>query len=363
METGASRRLRAILVLGVLLAGTACGRPASEPAAPPRAPVPNATPEPSAPGPAVPAPSPATTSATRPAPSSGPANQANPATGSPISPASRATASPPPKAPQLPRGGRTVFPRYRLVGFAGAPGSAAFGRLGIGNLDARGKELQQVARPYAAGRQVLPVFELIATVANSGPGRDGKYRTRTDDATIRRYLGAARRAKAVLLLGIQPGRANFLPEVKAYEKWLREPDVGLALDPEWAVDPGQVPGRVFGRTSGKELDAVARYVAGLVATRNLPEKVMVFHQLALPVVRDQGSLKAHRGVVLIKSVDGIGSKSQKLATWRRLTAGQPRYIHAAFKLFYEEDRERGGQLMRPAEVLTLRPTPEYVLYE
>src|SRR4051794_37144262 len=42
---------------------------------------------------------------------------------------------------QLPRGGTTLFPRYRLVGYAGGPHTAAFGRLGIGDLDARVAEI------------------------------------------------------------------------------------------------------------------------------------------------------------------------------------------------------------------------------
>jgi hypothetical protein len=262
----------------------------------------------------------------------------------------------------LPRGGRTVFPRYRLVGYVGAPASTALGRLGVGDLDARAREIEKRFKPYARDRQLLPVLELIATLVHPRPGRDGKYRQRTTDDVIRRYLAAARRVDGLLLLNIQPGRADFLPEVKVYERWLREPDVGLALDPEWAVGPGQVPGEVFGRTSGQELDQVARYVAGIVQRYDLPEKVLVFHQLHTSIVRDPGRLRAHRGVVLIKSVDGIGSRAAKEATWRRLTRGLPRHVHAGFKLFYTEDR-RHGPLMTPAQVLALKPTPSYVLYE
>src|SRR6266498_2236415 len=183
---------------------------------------------------------------------SGPASRPASAAGSP--------AAPVPAAIELPRGGRTIFPRYRLVGYAGSPFSPALGRLGIGGLDARGRELERQARLYEQNREILPVFELIATMATAFPGKGRLYRTRIDDATIRRYLAAARRNRALLLLNIQPGRADFLAEVRAYERWLREPDVGLALDPEWAVGPRQVPGRVYGRTTGAELDGVARYL-------------------------------------------------------------------------------------------------------
>jgi hypothetical protein len=264
--------------------------------------------------------------------------------------------------PELPRGGRTLFPQYRLVGYAGHPASTGMGRLGIGDIDQRAKELERRARGYAAGRTVQPVLELIAVVATSFPGPDGLYRGRVEAAVVDQFLAAARRHRALLILNIQPGRADFLSEVKAFERWLREPDVGLALDPEWAVGPGQVPGEVYGWTSGSELDRVAGYLAGIVKRYDLPEKPLVFHQVALSVVNNQQALRAHPGVVVIKSVDGIGPRHSKETTWRRLVAGVPEHVHTGFKLFFVEDTT-SGPLMTPSEVLALRPEPEYVMYE
>jgi hypothetical protein len=313
------------------------------------------------------------------APAGTPGNPTNP--GNPVGPSgpggsSRAPATTPAVPPgsdpsrpaagtlrkELPRGGTQIFPRFRLVGYSGAPGSPALGRLGIGDLDARGREIEKLARQYRAGREILPVFELIATMATSFPGKGRLYRTRAGDATISSYLAAARRHRALLLLNVQPGRADFLPEVKAYERWLREPDVGLALDPEWAVGPGQVPGQVYGRTTGAELDGVARYLAALGQAHGLPQKVLVFHQVAPSVVQKQQGLRSRPGVAVVKSVDGIGAPGSKRATWRRLVTGMPPHFHSGFKLFFTEDR-RSGPLMTPAQVLALRPLPSYVLYE
>ncbi|MDN5794948.1 MAG: hypothetical protein L0H79_04275 [Intrasporangium sp.] len=274
---------------------------------------------------------------------------------------SQTTPTPTPP-PELPRGGRTVFPHYRLVGFAGHPGSAALGRLGIGDLDERAREIEKIAKPYADGREILPVLELIATVVQGSPGRDGMYRTRSSDELIARHLEAARKVEGILLLDIQPGRADFLTEVRAYAKWLKEPDVGVALDPEWRMGPGQVPMRMYGHTSGAEIDSVARYLSGIVDADDLPQKVLVFHQVAVSVVRDQQAIRSHPGVAIIKSVDGIGSKEMKEHTYKAVMKGRPKSVHPGFKLFYEEDR-RLGPLMTPKQVLALKPEPEYVLYE
>ena len=268
----------------------------------------------------------------------------------------------PPSLPQLPRGGRELLPDYRLVGFAGAPGSAALGRLGVGNLDDRAQEVARIGRAYAAGRQVMPVLELIATVVQPRPGRDGKYRTRVSDRVIAAHLAAARKTKGLLLLNIQPGRATFMEEARSYARWLKEPDVGLALDPEWAMGPGEIPMKVFGQTTGGEIDEVAAYLAAIVKRHRLPEKALVFHQLAPSIVTDEKRIRAHEGVVVIKSVDGIGSRAMKTSTWTKLTKKLAPTVEAGFKLFYQEDRKY-GPLMTPAQVLALRPQPAYVLYE
>ncbi len=281
---------------------------------------------------------------------------------SPAPSAAPTSSAPAVAPPELPRGGRTILPDYRLVGYAGAPGSAALGRLGVGKIDDRTREIEKLGRAYAAGRRPMPVLELIATVVQASPGRDGKYRSRMSATVIDEHLAAARRAKGLLLLNIQPGRASFMEEVKAYARWLKEPDVGIALDPEWAMGPRQVPMRVFGHATGKQIDAVAAHLSAVVRTHDLPEKVLVFHQLAPSIVSGEKDIRSHPGVVVIKSVDGIGSQAQKTSTWTKLTTTLSPTVRAGFKLFLEEDR-RHGPLMTPDQVLALRPQPDYVLYE
>lgn len=284
-----------------------------------------------------------------------------PTTGSPSPVRSTPTPPPPPADGELPRGGRVIFPKYQLVGYVGLPGSPALGPLDK-DLDAKAAKLEKLAATYAGGRTPQPVMELIAVVARGSRGKDGLYRGRLDDSAIEQYLTVARKHKMLLLLDIQPGRAKILPEVKRLERWLKEPDVGLAFDPEWAVGPGQVPGRVFGHTTGAELDSIAAYLSGLVTSNDLPEKVFVFHQLSARIVSNEKALKPHPGVVTIKSVDGIGAREDKLKTWAKLTTSLPPAVHAGFKLFYTEDT-RHGPLMTPAQVLALKPRPELVIYE
>lgn len=268
--------------------------------------------------------------------------------------------------PELPRGGYEVFPEYRLVGYSGVridPG-ADMGRL-TGDLDEVCREIEQVGKKYEYGKRIMPVFEYIPVVVHGSPQADGSYRTRVKNKDVQYYLDAARRCDAMLLLNIQPGRSEFLPEMKHYEKFLREPDVGVALDPEWAMDPGEVPGVHLGRTDGPELDKAAAYLSQLVADNNLPEKVMVFHQFNEAAVEKIRGLKPHPGVALVRSIDGLGGPEDKIAKYDDLVQNQPKWIHPGFKLFYKEDTSPpwGSILMTPKQVMKLKPRPDYVLYE
>ena len=272
--------------------------------------------------------------------------------------------SPPPPAPpppELPLGGRELFPAYRLVGYCGTPGAPALGQL-QGNLTNRAKSMKAYADKYPQDRKALLVFELIVVVVQSWQGSDGKYRRRIDESVINDYLKAAREAKALLLLNIQPGQSDFMTEIKRFEKYLKEPDVGVALDPEWAVKAKQKPGVFYGRTTGEEINTISTYLSEIIKEGNLPEKALVFHQLNRYVVKDEQNVVPQPGVVLIKSVDGLGPKHAKRVTYDDLMKTMATGVHAGFKLFLDED-SKIGKVMSPAEVMALSPQPEYVMVE
>jgi hypothetical protein len=278
----------------------------------------------------------------------------------PPPPAPEPVAAPP--APELPLGGRAIFPDYRLVGFCGTPGAPALGPLAY-NIPAKAKALKAYADKYPSDRKELLVFELIVVIVQSYEGADKKYRRRVENSVVDEYLAAARQAKALLLLNIQPGQSDFMTELKRFESYLREPDVGVALDPEWAVKAKQKPGVFYGQTTGATINEVAAYMGQIVKDGNLPEKALVFHQLNRYVVKDESALVPQTGVVIIKSVDGLGPKHAKILTYNDLMKTMAPGVHPGFKLFLDEDKRIGGRVMSPAEVMKLTPQPEYVMVE
>ena len=265
--------------------------------------------------------------------------------------------------PELPRGGRELLPDYRLVGTYGAPQSPELGDLGIGTPEEAVARLVEQAEVYeAAGadtRPVLPVLELLATIAAAEAGEDGEHIIRQPHRVIGDYLEAARAADAYLLLDIQPGRADFEGEVARLERWLAEPDVGLALDPEWHVGPTEVPGQVIGSVDAATVNAISADLAAIAAAGDLPEKLLVVHQFTAEMIVGRETLIPRPGVATVINVDGFGSEAAKISKFRQLAPSRSSGLGAGFKLFYNEDLE----LMSPERVMALRPPPDLVVYE
>ncbi len=265
----------------------------------------------------------------------------------------------PPRPPELPRGGRRIFPDHRVVAFYGAPQSEELGALGIGSPAQAGRRLVRQARPYARrGRPVLPAFELISTIVHSSAGEDGDFSERLKPAVIDRYLREARRRKGLLILDIQPGRSAFMREVRALRRWLEQPDVSLALDPEWSMGEGEIPGQSIGSTDARTVNQVSSYLSRIVEQRNLPQKLLLVHRFTADMIENERALRSYAGVALTVNVDGFGTAAQKRAKYREFTRGR-RDRHHGFKLFYREDTN----LMSPRQTLRLRPAPDVVAYE
>lgn len=276
--------------------------------------------------------------------------------------AAAATPAPKPKPkppPELPGGGRRLFPRHRIVAFYGAPQNVELGALGIGTPDQAGKKLLQQMRPYRrGGRKLMPAMELIAVVAAGSAQKDGSYSYKQSFAVVKRYLKAARKIKGLLILDIQPGHASFLDLTKHYGRFLREPDVSLALDPEWAT-PNAVPGTVIGSTDAATVNRVSGYLAKVVRKYRLPDKLLIIHQFTDSMIRDKPKLERRHGVAMVLNVDGFGAQPIKIAKYDDFTHPRRRGFHPGFKLFYKEDTDT----MTPQQVLRLRPRPDVVIYE
>jgi len=244
------------------------------------------------------------------------------------------------------------------VAYYGNGQSTALGVLGHFPAEVAAGKIDAVAKTWATpSRPVLPAMELIVSIADGSGGPDGNYSHDTSNSVIDRYLAVARRHHQLLLLDIQPGRQDFLPVVKRYEKYLLQPDVGVALDPEWRMHGHDVPGRVIGHVGAAELNRVTAYVATLARDHHLPQKIVMLHNFTGAMIQHPAAVVARPGLAIVWHVDGFGSWPAKVKVYRQLHKTSP--FFNGFKLFYTLDRP----LATPARVRALSPAPDFISYQ
>ncbi len=269
---------------------------------------------------------------------------------------------PKPKPFEFPAGGRTLANAYRFAALYGVPDSPALGCLGEQPLPqtlARAKELAATYAPLSPV-PVYPTLEIIATVASASPTDNGDYSQEADPAALEPWVLAAKEAGVYVVLDLQPGRSDFLTQAKMYENLLRQPNVGLALDPEWRLAPNQVPLAQIGSASIDEINSVAAWLADITAQNKVPQKLLVLHQFRLDMLPGREQLDtSHAELAYVIQMDGQGSQPQKLATWQTITATPPANVAFGWKNFYDEDHP----MLDPTATMQIAPMPWYISYQ
>jgi hypothetical protein len=249
-----------------------------------------------------------------------------------------------------------------MVALYGHPGDTVLGSLGEQPLDGAIARAKQVAASYASlgGESVIPTFEIIATIASSGAGADGNYSNESSVDKLRPWVDAARAAGVYVMLDLQPGRSDFLTQAKLYADLLAQPNVGLALDPEWRLKPSQVHMVQIGSVSAEEINQTGQWLAQFTREHNLPQKILMLHQFRLDMISNRPALVTNYDELqVVIHADGFGSAGQKMNTWNTLHLDAPPNIFWGWKNFYDEDRPT----FTPQQTMAVSPKPVFVSYQ
>lgn len=255
-----------------------------------------------------------------------------------------------------------MFPGRRLVALYGHPGTGSLGVLGEQGLAASIARAKAVSAPYRSLSKVpvVPAFELIATVAQGSAGKDGDYSIETPLRVLRPWVRAAGKAGMLVVLDLQPGRADLLEQAQRYRSLLELPWVGLAVDPEWKLKHGQKPLRQIGSIDASEINRTSAWLADLVSDKDLPQKLLVVHQFQLQMIGRERLLRTDRPELsVLIHMDGQGSAGAKLATWAAVARARPADAPLGWKNFYDED----SPTFSPSQTMARRPRPLMISYQ
>ena len=260
-----------------------------------------------------------------------------------------------------PGGGVDLIDDTRFVALYGNPTTSALGVLGEQGPTAGLTRLAPILEQYEAdGVTAVPTFEIIVTVADAVPGADGDYSAEMSPDVLRPWIDAAGEAGGYVLLDLQPGRTDFLTQAMIYEDLLRLPHVGLALDPEWRLEPDEFHLRQIGSVDAAEINLVSEWLARIVREEALPQKMFLLHQFRLDMITNRPAVELRPELATVIQMDGQGPIGTKYETYAVLTrqADADRYWWG-WKNFYDEDTPTPT----PAQVLDLDPVPVYVSYQ
>lgn len=252
---------------------------------------------------------------------------------------------------------------HRLVALYGTPGAASMGALGSYGSPAEAvAAVKQLAQEYQkfSGEPIKPTFEIITTIASATPTANGDYSRELELTTLQPWIDVAKDAGVYVVLDLQPGKTDFPTQAKLYEPLLRQPHVGLALDPEWRLYGDQKPLVQIGSVSADEVNQTSAWLADLAKQHQLPQKLFLLHQFRMDMLGNRSAINASRPeLTTIIQMDGQGAQNVKQDTWRAVTANPPSGVRFGWKNFYQKD----PVVLTPQQTMELSPKPWYVSYQ
>lgn len=266
---------------------------------------------------------------------------------------------------EQPTGDFFALPGRHYVALYGHPGAPSLGVLGEQGVAASVKRVEQVTAKYRAlskKSEFVPTFEIIATVAAAGAGKDKNYSNEVPVSRLTPLVDAAEKAGVYVILDLQPGRTDFLTQAKRYRDLLARPHVGLALDPEWRLTTKQKHLEQIGSVDAAEINRTSAWLAALTRQNSLPQKLFVVHQFTGSMIKHRSRLDtSHAELATVIHVDGSGSQTAKNGTWRHLREKAPSGLAGwGWKNFVDEDAPMLTSRQTWARV---RPHPALITYQ
>lgn len=258
-----------------------------------------------------------------------------------------------------------ILPYKRVVAFYGNLYSKRMGVLGELPKSQMLEKLKEENKRWAEADTTIPTIpalHYVAITAQGKPGKQNLYRQRMPHKQIDTILSWARSIEGIVFLDIQIGHSSLPAEVATLTKYLKQPEVHLAIDPEFALKDGVVPGRKIGTLSADEINTVIDTMQRIVRENKLPPKILVVHRFTQKMVTDYQNIKTCPEVQVVMHMDGWGGKALKRSSYRMAIYREPVQF-TGFKLFYKHDSRGGSTMLAPEEILQLTPKPVYIQYQ
>jgi hypothetical protein len=245
----------------------------------------------------------------------------------------------------------------QILSYYGNPHVPAMGILGQLEPDELVAKLREHAGTYDALNGPLgvrPALHFVHATAQPEPGPDGLYLQYEARSTLTRYINLACQNGLLIFIDLQIGRSDVTGEVEKVLPYLGQSHVHLALDPEFTMPPGEVPGETIGTMDAAEINEAQEIVQRFVEERGLPDKVLVVHRFTDEMITRSELIEDFPNVRLVIDMDGFGPAEIKQVKYGWYAAPAE---YSGIKLFFQHDPD----LMSEEDVLTLQP--DVIIYQ
>jgi hypothetical protein len=245
----------------------------------------------------------------------------------------------------------------QILSYYGNPYVAAMGILGELEPEELVLRLKAHAELYDGlngPRGVQPALHLVYASAQPNAGEDGLHLIFVDKRTLNKYIDLACKHNLLVFLDNQIGRSDAETEVRDILNYLDQPHVHAALDPEFAMPPGEIPGEAIGTMDATEINAAQAVLQTLVEERGLPDKMLVVHQFTDDMITRSELIEDYPNVRVVVDMDGFGPAEIKQVKYGWYAEPAE---YSGIKLFFKQDKP----LMSEADVLGL--APDVIIYQ
>ncbi|MCB8943016.1 MAG: hypothetical protein H6658_04610 [Ardenticatenaceae bacterium] len=253
---------------------------------------------------------------------------------------------------------QSYLDKIRLFAYYGSPTGPGLGILGnFPRADMLNHMRQTIAtwQPYY-DLPLLSTYHMVTTVANPHPP---EYRHHVSLEVIQEWIDSAKANGVVVILDIQPGRANITAEYNRIRQFLYEPHVHLALDPEFFMLDNQIPLVNVGQIYASQINDIQADMNNIAYEIGL-NRVLIIHQFADSMVPDKANIQDYPYVELLINGDGVGPAAAKIRNYNQY-AGETGFEYGGFKLF---PTDGDFPVMTPEWVMdALSPQPVLIMIQ
>jgi hypothetical protein len=255
----------------------------------------------------------------------------------------------------------------RIVAYYGTPLSKGMGILGrLPRFQVVPSLRADVERWKKADPETDAVcaFEIIAITAQAAPGPTGLYRARITPAALNDMIALARESSCLIILDMQVGWSTVPVELPYFTGWLSQPDVHLALDPEWDMPPGVRPGTQIGSMEAGDINnaisTLRQIVRAPIAGQPTRPKLLIVHRFRDFMIKNPEQVAPSPEVRLLVNMDGFGPPKTKISVYGAVRQGLTTNL-TGFKLFTNPKND--NPILQPSDVVGLTPAPMFVNYQ